>query len=187
MRACLVEALRHLPDDSRVLCLQGQICRKFREYAKAEDYLRKSLERNPNDWRTHAQLGETLRIQNRIEEALGSVLRAHNLDPTRASLRIGAGMILGDLDFPDEALEFLEMGGEPPSPREQAEPLEATRQAFIGQILCLTGRYVESLPHLDAAIKLAPANDWFHGLRGWALQQLLSPRTRWPPTARPTD
>ena len=102
-------------------------------------------------------------------EELAEFDRTLASDPSKTDVHIDLGAALCQLDYVEEAVELLE-------PLDQDERLERSQRAFAlatrGRALLAMAQYNEADALLGRAIALESGIDWFHGLRGWAMENL---------------
>ena len=116
------------------------------------------------------ELAEVLRALGKDLEAVAEFDRCLASDSsTSAEARLRLGGLLCELDYVEEAVEDLGplREDEGLSPR-----LHAVALATRGQALSAMGRYEGADDLLRRAIALEGGIKWFHGLRGWVLENL---------------
>jgi tetratricopeptide (TPR) repeat protein len=126
-----------------------------RIYRDDETLYRATIERNPDDWMAHQNLGRLLsRIPARRSEEIAHYQAVLRLKPdhARAHYSLGVALFLSDrgreaIDHFDSALRL-----EPGNP-----PLVANSHYFLGVILTNTpGRLPDAIGHLEEALRLRP-------------------------------
>ncbi|MFW3145823.1 MAG: tetratricopeptide repeat protein [Thermoplasmatota archaeon] len=133
----LEEALAEYRGDDEILYHLGNIFFLEEEFEMAEEYFRRSADKNPSSFRAHNNLGVTLRKLGRKESAIRSLNRSLELNPKYERAWMNLGMLFMELDPPllNEASIFLRRALEcQPNyakAREKLEECEKMKQASM--------------------------------------------------------
>lgn len=108
-----------------------------------------TLQKRPANFRGHHGLGLALSREGRREEALGSLLRAVELNPRNAYAQNDAGYLLVLLQRPEEAIPFF---------REsiRIKPRFAKAHNNLGAALAQTNRLEEAIAHFVLSLQIKP-------------------------------
>ena len=101
-------AIEQEPEGSGGYASAGRAHIALLQYEQAEQVLREGIERLPNDKAIGVNLGETLRMQSRCEEALPFYNRVTVFYPDLVQARIGYGICLFDLNRFEESAAQLQ-------------------------------------------------------------------------------
>ena len=82
----LKEALKLMPNNSRILELIGSACYSIREYKDAAAYLKESIKANPNNDNTYNTLSVALHKIGKDDEAIKWLNAGLEINPTNTSL-----------------------------------------------------------------------------------------------------
>ena len=156
------------------------------------------LQRNPNVWLAHHDLGCNLMDKGEYEKALPHLEAVVRLNPTYGDGHYNLGIILGKLDRPDEAREeyrqalklnpmddksYINLADNLLKEGNTAGAIQLYRQALelipdvalvhynLGNTLLQTGQIPEAIVELRAAVKLDPSLAQAHENLGSALAQ----------------
>ena len=137
-------------------------------YDLAEDFLRKAVAAEPENWRAHAVLACCLAANKQLGLALCEAAEAVRLAPDQgwalqavARARLAANMVPQAEEAINEAL--------------QLEPGSAAYLSLKSAILHDQHRWLEALKCANEALRIAPENNWSENLRAMALLQLRRP------------
>ena len=103
-----------MPDDAFVQNLLGAAYTKKKEYATAQKYFDKSLEKQPDFFPSKFNVGELLFIQQRYPEALAHFQKMQERDPQNELLQFKVFLChlqLGDKDKAATALKAIKYPG----------------------------------------------------------------------------
>jgi len=168
-----------------LLCLLGALTwRQCHDYRDLETFYRATLDRNPDSWIAHNNLGNFLLAQNRASEAIihyRAALGVRNdlpetennlgtaLDrmgqPEEALLHFGEALRLR-IDYPEAEYNIANLMREAGRVRDAAAHYQAAlrnRANFpeaefnFGQLLQQSGNPREAIPHYEAALRFKPA------------------------------
>ena len=81
------------PENSKYGLYYGTALRKSKQLAEAEKVLRQVVDIDPNVHYVHTELGDALREQNKLDEALRTYMKAQNTYASDKGARIGAALI----------------------------------------------------------------------------------------------
>jgi hypothetical protein len=86
-------------DPDNLVCnnLMGMLCRLSRRYEEAITYIARAIAIDPNDAKSHANLGQALLILGRYEDSADSFQNALSLDPSLESALVGLQRANGEL------------------------------------------------------------------------------------------
>ncbi len=126
--------------------LTWQRCLAFRD---AETLWRDTLEKNPDAWLAHNNLGVILRGRGKDEEAVAHYRRSIELKPDYGEAHSNLGGALASLGRNDEAIEHIELAL-------RLNPDNASAHVNMGGVLRAQGRTVEAIEHYRRAIELNP-------------------------------
>jgi len=116
---------------------------------EAASAFQKALALNPNDARTHNNLGQLLERTSRLDRALEHYEQAVHHDPANAVARFNRGRMLVALGRPLEAAEQFELLLVPESD-------DTPRYTFaLAAAYARAGRREDALRHASAALELA--------------------------------
>jgi tetratricopeptide (TPR) repeat protein len=169
--ATFKRALRHRPDDYRILTLIGQELGFLGREIEAVPVLRRALSRTPKRLALRALclLATALQRLGKFEESLAAADRAIELAPDVADGYVSRGYALGELKRTDEAIDAylraIELG--PRHPHHAA-----LAHSNLGGILTGVGRFREAIPHLRRATQLDPSNPHNHLNLGRAQERI---------------
>jgi superkiller protein 3 len=120
-----------------------------RQYAEADELLRKGIEIDPKVSEFHGSLAVSLTRQKKNEDALAALRRAIELDPSDAGYRFHLGVLLSETDDLDGALDAFRRAVE-------LNPKKAQYHFSAGLCLERKKRYKEALPFFAAASAIEP-------------------------------
>jgi tetratricopeptide (TPR) repeat protein len=157
----------------RVLGKKGQILRLLAQYEQAIKILQSIVNIPPDrvcqTW-IHVELGESLRLAGRYEEASQELDRALKQDPNNVQALGSKGATLAGLDLYPQALQVLEQASMTP------EPDYEFVLGIKAEILCDIAEYEMAAQILNQLTSLNPYSDWFWTLKGWTLTKLAQER-----------
>lgn len=134
------------PDYSAALHGMGLICVQKTQFTMAENWLRKSVEADPNRPVNWNDLGEALRLLGRGEEAASAYRRALELQPEFAEAMNNLAVVMagsGDMEEAKRLLEkAIEIAPDDPSPYNN-----------LGVIMESEGRADEALRYYEEAVR----------------------------------
>ena len=135
---------------------------------KAEKYLRRAGELEPNDPATLHTVAEALRKAGRHRQALASYRDALQSDPDFAPAHVGLGAAFVDLQQYEQALESLERAG----PLDMDPATTATSHYLAGRALKELDRMAEAAARFEQAIESDPNHaEALDHLALWRFQQ----------------
>lgn len=147
--------------------LGGLTFRQARMYTDAETLYRVTLQKNPDCWMAHDNLGVILVSRGRLDEAIGHYREALKLRPGNPQSHYDLGIALRQEGRTEDAiLEY----------QEALQILPGYQKAHnnLGNVLLQTGQVDEGISHLQAALKLQPDYAEAHNNLGNALMQKRS-------------
>lgn len=118
-------------------------------YANSEALWRDTIEKNPNAWAAHANLGNVLLESGKVAEAVRQYEQALRIEPFLAEPHNNLGTILVHAGRLQDAIGQYEQ-----ALRVKIDYPEA--QNNLGLALMIAGRNDEAAPHLRAAVDLNP-------------------------------
>jgi tetratricopeptide (TPR) repeat protein len=145
----LTAALRHHPNDERILILAAAKRREDGSMDDALALLEDAVARQPENQALLQFLGTYLREVDRTAESLQCFERALALNPNSAKAHFGRALAA---DSRQEALASFQKAVE-------LEPDNVVFQYHYGAVLSALGRYNEALVVLDKAVEIDP-NFW---------------------------
>jgi len=117
----LDELLSMVPTHRLALHYAGMVAVRMGDYAKAAEFLRRTLNEIPDSVDTWLELGDALSHQQRDEEALSAFQEVLKLSPGNIRALLGAGTSLQRLGRDEEAKEYLVKFKDSQATAEQAE------------------------------------------------------------------
>ena len=141
-------ALRFVPA-AIVVALGALSFQQSRMYADMRTFYRATVERNPGAWMAHNNLGNLLREDGRLEEAVAHFQAALRAREDLPKVHNNLANCLRDLKRPLEALAHYRRAVE-------LEPKYALARTNLGRTLHELGRYDEAMPHLLHALQIDP-------------------------------
>jgi arylsulfatase A-like enzyme/Flp pilus assembly protein TadD len=127
----------------------ARIARKQKDYSTDAFYLKKSLELNPDDYKTHTNLGSTLASLGKFDEAISHFRESLRIAPNNAEAHNNLGGALAKQGKLDEAIKHF---------REALflDPDNSAAHLNLGNTIALQGNLEEAAAHLTQAIRLNP-------------------------------
>ena len=149
--------------------LQAQAQEKIArgDYLEGEIYLRKAIEKEPNNSELRVQLGEVLEKQGVLEEAKEEYLRAFELKP-EPEPRYKAGMVLLKQGKREEAEKLFEE-----NLSEYPEHIPTLYQ--LGWLNARVGKFEQAKEYFQKIIKLKPDEAEAYNNLGFCLYNLGQP------------
>lgn len=122
------------------------------DFAAAEKVYAALLAKHPGNASMHTWMGETLAMQGRGDEALASLQRAVDIDPSLFDARMGVAMIL------------LQSGADVADARVHLEAADALKddprcKHLLATIAAAEGRTADAVRYYEEAIALDPSNE----------------------------
>jgi protein O-mannosyl-transferase len=136
-----------------------------RMYADMHTFYRTTLARNPAAWMAHNNLGNLLRQEGRLEEAIAHYEAALRARPDLVKVHNNLANCLRDLRRPREALEHFQRAIE-------MAPDYAEAHNNVGRLLRELGRQEEALHHLIKALGFSPEDADVRNNLGMVLRDL---------------
>ena len=137
------------PESDELFALLGKAQLDLLDFAAAEESLKKSLRERPDQAGRLVQLGDAVRSQGRLEEALALYTRAVDAEPNHGQAHSRLGFAHGQAGRFDLALHhfrrFVEL-----------DPTSPNAQTNLANALLSTGRHAEGIGHLRRALELDP-------------------------------
>ncbi|RPI24664.1 MAG: tetratricopeptide repeat protein [Acidobacteria bacterium] len=134
------------------------------EFEKAIPELRRALELNPEDVRSHNKLGIALAGVGRIDEAMAEYQKALALDPDFADAHMKLGMAMARQGRIQEAKQQIEKALE-------LFPDSAEAHSNLAALLVGEGRFADAIGHCEKALSIRPEYPGAHANLGIALVQ----------------
>ena len=147
-----------------LVLLGGLTYRQSRMYADAETLYRVTLQKNPDCWMAHDNLGVILVGQGRLDEAIGQYQEALKLRPGNPQSHYDLGIALRQKGQTNDAIIEYQKAL-------QVRPNYQKAHNNLGNILLQTGRIDEAVGHLRTALELQPDYAEAHNNLGNALMQ----------------
>jgi tetratricopeptide (TPR) repeat protein len=148
-----------------ILVLLGALTyRQAHFYRNAETLYRATLQKNPQCWMAHDNLGVALVVQGRLDEAITHYHEAIALRPTNPRPHYDLGIAFRQQGKNDEAITEYEKALE-------LRPQYEKAHNNLGNILLQTGRDDEAVAHFEKALALHPDYAEAHNNLGNALMQ----------------
>ena len=154
------------PDDPRVWSTAAELAVRFRDLARASEYLRRGVERVPHDTALHLRLVQTLLHLGRTSEALAFALRAERLESTDPRFQDLLGALLTRLEEPVRALSHFERAV-------AAEPANIGYRYNLAMAQRMVGALTEAESNLDQVIAARPYDGEAHHARSDLRRQTL--------------
>lgn len=145
--ALLEEALKHHPNDERILILAAARLREDGRLEEALVHLQQAVERNPSNLSLLVFLGTYLRELDRTQEALACFEKALEINPNTAKAHFGRALASDQRDLAMQSFQ-------------RAVELEPDNVVFLyhhGSVLSGLGQYNEALVPLSRAIEIDPS------------------------------
>jgi protein O-mannosyl-transferase len=118
-------------------------------YSDADALYRTTIQKNPDCWMAHNNLGVLLKDMGRPDEAMVHLLKALELNPNAAKAHSSFGLLLANMGRLDEAIaHFLKVV--------EINPRDVKAQNNLGNILCQDGRTDEAIAHYRKALEIDP-------------------------------
>jgi tetratricopeptide (TPR) repeat protein len=136
--------------------------RQCETYRDPETFYRASVQRNPEDWMGHNNLGDLLVRSGRAAEAVDHYERALRLAPDLAEIEYNLGGALLQLGRGNEAIPAYLAAI-------RLHPDYPDAEVNLGQTLVAVGRLPEAIPHFEAALRSRPADADSEAALGLAL------------------
>jgi TolB-like protein/tetratricopeptide (TPR) repeat protein len=168
MRKAKEAALKAIDLDPGLAEAHAEMGRVLYQYdwnwARSEQEIRRALELNPNDARTHRGYAALLRATGRVKEANAEAQRVHELDPLWART---PGGVLGN------AAALRSSGNYEQAIVQMRNVLKMDPALFrahfqLGLTLADAGRLNESITELETAVQLSQKNLRFRAGLAWA-------------------
>jgi len=152
-----------------VVCLLGVLTwRQCGIYRDAQALYTATLERNPQCWLAHLNLGSMLFEDGRIDEAIAHFEAAQRQNPNNAEIHFNWGRALLQEGRHAEAVPQFEIVV-------RLTPTDAEAHDNLGAALLGVGRTAEAMTEFKTAIRLRPENAVAHYNLGVALRALGRP------------
>ncbi len=136
-------------------------------YAKAETLYRGTLQRNPNSWMTHNNLGIVFAEENRLPEAVAEFDASLRIKPDHTKAHMNLGNVLRQIPghMPDAIVEYQTALQLQPS-------LVAAHKNLAIALAQNPARLPEAVSEFQAALHLDPEDAQTHALLAISLAQL---------------
>lgn len=149
-------------------------------FRDAEACYRRVIDKNPNSWEAHINVGAELFRKGSVDEAQFHFQRALELNPNHPAAAKRAYVSLGNVSLKrgqwDEAIGYLEKSL-------RVDPNFATAHSSLGSALHRKGRLREALDHYEIALRLRPKSPSVHNNLAWMLATCSDPLLRNGPRA----
>ena len=136
--------------------------RQCHMYADVETLYRTTIDRNPDCWLAHSNLGLALAGRGQVDEAIVHFRKALELKPNNAEAHNNLGMALAGRGQSDEALTHYRKALE-------IKPGYAEVHNNLGNVLAGRGQFDEAIAHYRKAVEANPDYAEAHGNLGAAL------------------
>jgi len=158
------EKLASRPEEKEyVQYFRGALYEREKKYDQAEQAFRQVLQQDPNNSTTLNYLGYMLADHNmHLEEALGMIKRAVELEPQNGAYLDSLGWVYFKLGNYDQAEENLRRAAE-------KTPNDATIQDHLGELYAKTGKLKLAAMHWERAL-----DEWGKSMAGDVDQQDVS-------------
>jgi arylsulfatase A-like enzyme/Flp pilus assembly protein TadD len=146
----VAEKLVHERPDCHVGYKQlARIARKQKDHSANAFYLNKLLEFNPNDYKSHSDLGSLLALQGKPAEALSHYRQALRIVPDNAQTHYNLGTVLQSQDKLAEAIDHL-------TEATRLDPVLTGAHYQLGKTFFLQDKLDEAVVHLTEAVRIRP-------------------------------
>ncbi len=145
----LDNAMRLRPDYHILYSIRGILETREKKYPEALKSFHDAIQRNPNHFDSHFNLGATKMLQERFSDAIPDLRRALELTPHDAEAQRHLADCLRETGSLEKALGHYETALE-------LEPWSADSHSGYGHTLLLLKRYPDALPVLREAVRLSP-------------------------------
>jgi protein O-mannosyl-transferase len=132
-------------------------------YSDAITLYQDTLNKNPECWMAHNNLGRALSTTGRLQEEIKQYEQALRLKPDFAEAHNNLGVALAEIGRPQEAIEHCEQAL-------RIKPDYPEAHYNLGNALFQSGRLQEAIEHFQAAIRLKPDLCEAHNNLGNALK-----------------
>ena len=139
------------PDNANALNLLGLINHQVGAHVAAADWIGRALAVQPENAAFHYNLGETMRAQNKIDEAIASYYRAIGFDPTFVNAYTNIGVLCLNQNRLPEAVDVLRRAT-------AYTPTDGAAYARLGTAQAGQGDLDEALTTFARAIQFDPGN-----------------------------
>ncbi|HUI08148.1 MAG TPA: tetratricopeptide repeat protein [Verrucomicrobiae bacterium] len=136
--------------------------RQSRVYANEETLWRDNVEKNPDAWGAHNNLGFALQAQGRIGDAIVEYQQALRLKPDYAEAQYNLGVALGQEGKLEDSIEHYEQAL-------RIRPNLANARNNLGEALMRAGRTQEAIGQYEEALRIRPDHAEAHYNLGIAL------------------
>jgi protein O-GlcNAc transferase len=148
--AMLRQLIKLAPNNADLLNQTALLCYQQRKWAEAEQLARTAISIDASRSMYHVNLGEFLRAQNRLPEALKSLQRAISIDPANAMAHYNLGVVLRKLNSIEDAIEAYQQAV-------KLKPDYAMAFNNLASISHSQGRGDEATGHLRRCLELSPS------------------------------
>ena len=139
-----------------------------RVYLNPETLWRDTLAKNPDSWMVCNNLGEELRRQGRVEEAIPHLEKAIQLKPDYVGALNNMALALNAQGYRNRAIEYQRRAL-------AADPRKSKVHYNLGMLLHAAGKSEEAIPHLRRAIEINSDYGSAHQLLGAILSDQGKP------------
>lgn len=157
--------LAALPDDPHISFLLGTAELQRGQYAESIRWLKRALERSPDQEGALTNLSVALRLDRRLDEALAAIDRSIALNPASDGKHINRGNVLHDMRRLDDALAAFDRAA-------ALAPANPETHNGRGVVLKDLGRPEEALIAYDRTLALQPNHAEAVNNRGVVLKAL---------------
>ncbi|MDJ0837131.1 MAG: tetratricopeptide repeat protein [Acidobacteriota bacterium] len=144
--------LIHFVESGRVHIARGKAAFGAKDYAGAAKEFAQAASALPNDTSSRVNLGTTLALLGKKQEAVDAFRDALRIDPNNVSANYNIGVLTLEAGRPDLAMPHLQKVV-------QLDPKDASSRMRLAGILKNMGRLQEAYGHYDMAAKLEPKNE----------------------------
>jgi tetratricopeptide (TPR) repeat protein len=125
------------------------------QYTDAEMLYRTTLSRNPSCWLVHNNLGMTLAVHGRVDEAIAYFQKSLAINPENTEAHYNLGIALADRGQFDDAIAHYRKALE-------IKPDYAEAHSNLGAVLAIRGQFDEAIAHFQKALAIKPDFELAH-------------------------
>ena len=144
-----LKVIGHIGCLSLLLLLAVLSWRQSRIYANIETLYQTTIERNPNCWMAHYNLGVVLADRGQVDKAIDYYQKTLEIKPDHAEAHNNLGNALVGRGQIEEAIAHYQMAL-------KIKPDHVEARNDLGAALALRGRYDEAIAHIRKALEIKP-------------------------------